>query len=104
MSLSDHKPYQRWSISSPEGVRCSKCRHRPQKPSKFCEEARRTVKALGQLRKCEAYKAGVPDHRGNALETFDFASREFADLEQAERYVLKSFREFVWKQRQARQA
>jgi hypothetical protein len=38
------------------------------------------------------------------METFDFASREFADLATAERYVLKQFREFVWQQRQARKA
>jgi hypothetical protein len=104
MSLSDHKPYQRWSITSPEGVRCSKCRHRPQKPSKFCETARRTVLSMGQLRKCASFKPGLPAPNTTALGTFDFASREFDDLEAAERYVLKSFREFVWRQRQARKA
>jgi hypothetical protein len=90
--------------TSPDAVRCAQCRHQPCRPSRWCESARRTVQGLHQWRKCQSFEAGLPEPHGNALEIFDLASREFDDLEAAERYVLKSFREFVWRQRQARQA
>ena len=62
------------------------------------------VGTLGAPRRCSFFEAGLPEPKGEALATFEFASRQFDDMAEAERFVLRQFREFIWRQRQARKA